>query len=214
MGCSCSVVPQPARPPVPAGKTRICVAGFRASYYTGPARVLASKVARAFPDRFESWFHWTGNSHLFEWAGEFFDKVEFPPELKGHGSSPMVWIETAPQLGDESNPKIFVAPNRVQFIGGMTQLAAWVQKNVLDAKLTPAQNASASVADIAAAVNWGFGSAACCTHGGCCAPWCHDGCHCGCCCGCCQLTGRPEFDPTVGASAYGAAAAGGGAAAQ
>ena len=156
MGCLCAKNAQPDRPAVAPGKTRICIAGYSMSPFTGSARVLASEVARAFPDRFESWFYWTGNGHLFEWAGQFFDKVEFPPELKGHASSPLIWLETAPQPGEESNPKIFVAPNRVQFIGGMTQLAAWVQKNVLDAKLTPAQNASASVAEVAAAVNWAF----------------------------------------------------------
>eukprot|EP00567_Pseudictyota_dubia_P018666 CAMPEP_0197433230 /NCGR_PEP_ID=MMETSP1175-20131217/1161_1 /TAXON_ID=1003142 /ORGANISM="Triceratium dubium, Strain CCMP147" /LENGTH=160 /DNA_ID=CAMNT_0042961549 /DNA_START=35 /DNA_END=517 /DNA_ORIENTATION=+ len=52
-------VPVPERPPVPEGKTRICVAGFGISNNVGYAQMLASAIAEKFPDKYETWFYFS-----------------------------------------------------------------------------------------------------------------------------------------------------------
>ena len=43
----------PARLPVPAGKTRVCVAGFTLSHHTGRARKVMDAIVKAHPDTYE-----------------------------------------------------------------------------------------------------------------------------------------------------------------
>jgi uncharacterized membrane protein YebE (DUF533 family) len=47
--------------PVPAGKLRICIAGTMVG---GPhdarAHKIAAAIASAHPDKYETWFYWTG----------------------------------------------------------------------------------------------------------------------------------------------------------
>jgi hypothetical protein len=105
----------PARRPVPEGKRRLCVAGYKTSPYTGHARELAGLIARKYSDRFESWFYFDESAAYFEFLKVTFDPVPFPPRLKGHDSSPFVWIETGPNTIAE-------------LIGGDKQFSEWAMK--------------------------------------------------------------------------------------
>jgi hypothetical protein len=49
-----NAIPIPLRPPVPSGKTRICVAGFGISHNTARAQKLASAIASSYPEQFET----------------------------------------------------------------------------------------------------------------------------------------------------------------
>lgn len=58
MGASTSrAKPVPERPPVPAGKVRVCVAGFAVSHNVGRAASVARAIVANSPDQFESWFY-------------------------------------------------------------------------------------------------------------------------------------------------------------
>ena len=58
MGASTSrAKPEPERPPVPAGKVRVCVAGFAVSHNVGRAASVARAIVANSPDQFESWFY-------------------------------------------------------------------------------------------------------------------------------------------------------------
>lgn len=79
--------------PVPAGKTRVCVAGYKVSHHTGRARKLAHLIAKNFPDQFETYFYFDSGNCYHNFLMEKFDNVSFPDHLKGHDSSPFVWLE-------------------------------------------------------------------------------------------------------------------------
>jgi len=83
----------PPSPPVPPGKIRLCIAGFHISPHTGRARKIASLIARKFPDQYETWYVWGSSSEYESFIIERTRDVPFPPELKGHGSSPFVYLE-------------------------------------------------------------------------------------------------------------------------
>lgn len=84
---------------VPAGKTRLCVAGFKVSHNTGHARCMADMIAKKFPDRYETWFHFPAFS-----PAEYFDYIEtvIKPQLNEEQrasfssrvgwSSPFCWL--------------------------------------------------------------------------------------------------------------------------
>jgi len=104
----------PPAPPIPDGVTRICVAGYSFSPPTGHAHELAARLADAHPDKFETWYYFS----MFEYwpfAMERFAEVEFPPELKGHSTSPMVWFEKGENFD--------VTP-----IGGDKEFTTWVAR--------------------------------------------------------------------------------------
>lgn len=101
--------------PVPAGKTRICVAGYPMSPPTAHAHYLADAVARAKPDEFETWYYFDMFG-FWPFAAEKFDKVEFPKHLKGHSTSPFVWLENG-------------STNTITPIGGGDRFMAWVKEN-------------------------------------------------------------------------------------
>jgi hypothetical protein len=113
MGCGASVPPPPSLP-VPAGKIRICVTGYTISHHTGRTRKIATHLAREHPDKFETWFYFAG-SEYHEFTKQKFEQVPFPEHLKGHGSSPFVWLETG-------------AGNQITPIGGRSHFCEWIQK--------------------------------------------------------------------------------------
>lgn len=125
MGSSASSHNAPPRKPVPAGKTRICVAGFKVSPHTGRARWLAYEIARQHPDLYETWFYFDSSAEFYYFLKETFDPVPFPQHLKGHSSSPFVWIEQG--LACDITP-----------IGGREHFAKWAaekfpeEKEILD----------------------------------------------------------------------------------
>ena len=105
----------PASLPVPVGKVRICMAGLKLSHHTGRAREIAVRLAALRPDLFETWFYYDSSSNFYSFLGAKFETVPFPPHLKGHDSSPFVWLETA--------------PNVVEPIGGRSHFCEWLLKN-------------------------------------------------------------------------------------
>jgi hypothetical protein len=109
------VVTTPKITPVPAGKTRICVAGYTHSPPTAKARFLATLIAEEFPGKFETWFYYDGAFSNF--TTKRFANVDFPAHLKGHSTSPFVWLETG-------------SDNVIQPLGGADFLSTWA----LDAK--------------------------------------------------------------------------------
>ena len=42
---------------MPAGKVRVCVAGFAVSHNVGRAAAVARAIVASYPDQFESWFY-------------------------------------------------------------------------------------------------------------------------------------------------------------
>lgn len=112
---NCTSVPNPPpSTPVPNGKIRICVAGYTHSGPTAKAHYLADMIAKAFPDKYETWYYFDQYAfHAF--TQKKFDPVPFPAHLKGHSTSPFVWFETG------SN-------NKIEPIGGSDHFSQWVLK--------------------------------------------------------------------------------------
>ncbi|CUG90775.1 Hypothetical protein, putative, partial [Bodo saltans] len=84
---------QPPRNPVPEGKTRICVAGDNICPYAGRSRDIAALIAQLLPNEYETWFYFGETKEFRAFTKVMFDPVPFPPHLKGHASSPFVWLE-------------------------------------------------------------------------------------------------------------------------
>jgi hypothetical protein len=103
----------PARPPVAKGKTRVCVTGFSMSPPTAHAHYLAHAIQQSKPDEFETWYYFD-NFLWSDFAVDLTANVPFPPHLKGHGTSPFVWLES----GD---------PKSITPIGGCNNFAEWVK---------------------------------------------------------------------------------------
>ena len=104
----------PPSPPIGAGKTRICIAGFTHSAPTSKAHYMADIIAKAFPDKFETWYYWDSGSAFYGYIIPKFDSVPFPPHLKGHSTSPFVWLERG-------------AEKTIEPIGGAKEFSAWVK---------------------------------------------------------------------------------------
>uniref|UniRef100_A0A7R9ZTU7 Uncharacterized protein n=1 Tax=Pseudo-nitzschia arenysensis TaxID=697910 RepID=A0A7R9ZTU7_9STRA len=111
-------VPLP-RPPVPAGKTRICVSGFGISHHTGRARTIAAEIAEAYPDEYETWYYF--DTRGFRPA--FLEPIKAEIKESGgslpenHASSPFVWLET-----QGASKKEMVG------IGGRDMLCDWTKE--------------------------------------------------------------------------------------
>ena len=65
-------------------------------HHTGRARNLAALIAATHPDKYETWFYFAGSDDFYGFLKITFDSVPFPEHLKGHSSSPFVWLETGP----------------------------------------------------------------------------------------------------------------------
>lgn len=119
---------------VPAGKIRICVAGYWYSPYTGRAHKLANHLAAAYPETFDSWFYW-GESHgaFYRYLQDTFDKVPFPEKVKGHASSPFVWLEVAKSdaSGTSAAPQNAIDGDNavLEIIGGNAQFQQWIRQH-------------------------------------------------------------------------------------
>jgi hypothetical protein len=105
----------PARNPVPEGKIRICEAGFKVSTHTGRARRIIGAIAKKYPEKYESWFYFDSGDAYYGFLKEMFDPIPFPDHLKGHSSSPFIWLESG-------------SDNKIDLIGGRCYLADWVKK--------------------------------------------------------------------------------------
>lgn len=92
--------------PIPAGKKRICVAAFQVNSWivaAHGARMIAAEIQRVHPDEYETWFYFTNKDNFYSFLKEKFDPVPFPEHLKGHETSPFVWIGMLFCLGFYSN---------------------------------------------------------------------------------------------------------------
>jgi len=92
------------------------MAGFAISSYTGQGRELAAKIAAKFPGEYETWFYFASQKQYYDFLKVKFDPVPFPPHLKGHSSSPFIWIERGNSFD-------------IELIGGTTNLQKWVLAN-------------------------------------------------------------------------------------
>lgn len=131
--------PVPPLKPVPAGKVRICIAGYTISSYTGFARRLAGLVTQTHGDAYETWMYFDAQSPYYAFLKEKFDPIPFPPHLKGHSTSPFVWLERGPS-------------NDIELLGGATEFKQWILKQLdlvgSDQVLKEAAEGSWKVSDI------------------------------------------------------------------
>ena len=97
--------PVPSRPAVPAGVTRICVAGFGISHHTGRAQKIAALVAQKNPKLYETWFYFSTFGYHAFLKDDVMPKIPEDQKSKPgtadkgktigeHTSSPFVWLET------------------------------------------------------------------------------------------------------------------------
>mmetsp|Transcript_28104 Transcript_28104/g.76250 ORF Transcript_28104/g.76250 Transcript_28104/m.76250 type:complete len:165 (-) Transcript_28104:274-768(-) len=108
------------RPPVPEGVTRICVSGFGISHHTGRARAIATAIAEAYPDKYETWYYFDSLGY----RPEFLESVQAEikdsgAEVFDHTSSPFCWFEESSEGADK---KTYTA------VGGRDRLAEWATK--------------------------------------------------------------------------------------
>ena len=71
---------------IPAGKTRIAMAGLIPSATTGAARQLAGQIAETHPDKYETWFYFSQrnpSTDFDQFTVDKFKDVKFPDHLKG-----------------------------------------------------------------------------------------------------------------------------------
>ena len=106
--------------PVPKGKIRICVAGMTHSSPTSKAHYLAAKLAKAHPDKYETWYFFDAYQ-FYPFTAKKFANVDFPQHLKGHGTSPFCWLEHPAADGSPEN--------RIEPLGGSEYLSEWAIKN-------------------------------------------------------------------------------------
>jgi hypothetical protein len=105
-----------ARPKVAEGMTRICVSGFGLSHNSGSARKVADSIAKMYPDKYETWYHFDTST----FQGIFLPSIktelsqEDQTKFAAHKSSPFCWTETA----DEKKA-----------IGGRDDLCEWALAN-------------------------------------------------------------------------------------
>lgn len=111
---------EPPSSAVPAGKVRVCMVGFPMSHHTGRAHQIAAQLAAKVPNEVETWFYWAKSAEFYAFTEKRFASVPFPDHLKGHGSSPFVWLEEPPKAGGQGNA---TTP-----IGGRAEFVAWIQK--------------------------------------------------------------------------------------
>jgi hypothetical protein len=111
----------PVMSPVPPGKTRICVAGYTHSGPTAKAHYLADKIARKYPDKYETWYYFDQYA-IWKYLQTRFATVPFPKELRGHSTSPFCWFERGPE-------------NVVEPVGGSDHLSAWAIKTFTDCEI-------------------------------------------------------------------------------
>lgn len=119
MGSNGSKPTPPPTLPIASGKVRICIAGFKLSTHTGRARHIAVRLANMRPDLFETWFYFDSSDNYYAFLADKFANVTFPDHLKGHDSSPFVWVERGEQRD--------ITP-----IGGRTEFCGWLTSEYAD----------------------------------------------------------------------------------
>ncbi len=108
------VAKPPPSKPIPAGKTRICMAAFPAAAH---GVHVSNAIAAQFPEEYETWYYVSPKDEYYAYLKRW-DSVPFPDHLKGHQTSPFIWLERA---GAEHKEQIDV----VQLIGPSEKLGEW-----------------------------------------------------------------------------------------
>jgi hypothetical protein len=128
-------VPIPERPAVPKGQTRICVAGYGISHNVGSAQRLASAIAKAFPQKYQTWFYFS-NFGFVQFLNTI--KTEIIPEdqkllpstkdkgktMAEHTSAPFVWLETTTTDGGDDEQQTTTITAK----GGGDMFREWARK--------------------------------------------------------------------------------------
>lgn len=130
-------IPVPKSPSVPAGMTRICVAGFSISHNVGRAQKLAAAIADAHPDKYETWFYFS-NSGFKDFLNDFLQR-RLPEDQKGypsvlnsdktlaeHTSAPFCWLERGGTAVAGEDDKVEGKTCEVK--GGRDMLCEWAGK--------------------------------------------------------------------------------------
>lgn len=71
---------------------------------------------------YETWYYWDASGPFYAFTAEKFADVSFPEHLKGHSSSPFVWLEHPSSDGS--------GKNSIEPIGGCDHFCEWIQKNL------------------------------------------------------------------------------------
>lgn len=130
----------PPQSEVPRGKIRICVAGTTYSPYVGRAHKLAHHLATTYPDKFESWYYWDSKGAYFRFIIDTFDKVPFPAAVKGHSTTPLIWLEVnkADATGPSALPANELDGNAIlEVVGGNDKFQVWTKQHTAKADGTP-----------------------------------------------------------------------------
>ena len=113
-----SIPDPPPRLPVPEGKTRICLAGFKKSHNVGRAVAIVRAIVEHDPVSYESWFFLDEHAYRGDKNSRFLGRpkarggflkaicdelakdcpdldADMKEKLKTHMSAPFVWVETA-----------------------------------------------------------------------------------------------------------------------
>eukprot|EP00798_Chlamydomonas_sp_ICE-L_P022389 gene22389-29497_t len=111
----------PPRPPVTAGKIRICIAGFDLSRHTNRAGKIARVIAATLPGEFETWFFFNSKLYRDGMEGDSgvlgIIKKELTPEqteFAAHTTSPFVWLE--------------MPDGKKKALGGRDKFAEWARE--------------------------------------------------------------------------------------
>lgn len=102
------------------------VSGFGISHHTGRARAIATAVAEAYPEKYETWFYFDTRGFRPGFLASIEKEITenggaFP---EGHSSSPFCWFEE--QSGE--NNKTYTG------IGGRDRLAEWAKKTFAESE--------------------------------------------------------------------------------
>ncbi len=78
--------------------------------------LTAAKIGELYPEEVETWYFFPPPRVYHRFLIDTFDAVPFPPEVKGHSTSPFVWIER----GEDQ---------KMEIIGGLDRMKLWAQRN-------------------------------------------------------------------------------------
>lgn len=125
-------VDAPESPPLKPGVDRFCVAAYSASPPSAHAHLLADLIARKYPDKIETYYYFSMFSY-FKFLEERFSKVSFAEigceHLKGHDTSPFVYIEREPVSAAAEGKK------PLECIGGDDKFIEFVNRHFSDPEI-------------------------------------------------------------------------------
>eukprot|EP00039_Didymoeca_costata_P026536 m.16111 g.16111 ORF g.16111 m.16111 type:complete len:151 (+) comp5585_c0_seq1:418-870(+) len=99
------------RPPVPAGKIRVCVAGFGVSHHTNRAGKIARAIAEAHPNKYETWFYFDSKGYRPDFLKQIKSELSQDQQQKfaAHKSSPFCWLEMPDGTRDAKGGRDFLS---------------------------------------------------------------------------------------------------------